>query len=417
MTPPMSFQEAVDVLFTKLPMFQRTGPAAYKANLDGTKAVCKMLENPESKLRFIHIAGTNGKGTVAHMLAAVLQKAGFKTGLFTSPHLIDFRERIRLNGAKIPESSVVEFVSKYESQWGAPSFFELTFGMAMEYFHDERADIVILETGMGGRLDSTNVIPTAEVCVITNIGLDHTQFLGEDIRSIAKEKAGIIKDQVPVVLGRMRPEAQSTILAQALKMSSEMHFGRALPDFLSDLVTSPFAAENLATASKTVEILRGQGWDISIDVELLGLENYQDITGQTGRWQYLPSTPDLSSILLDCAHNVDGVSRLLNSLKQEFPDATLHIVFGAVRDKDLSSVISLIPKSSVMYWCAADIPRAMNVTVLNEIGEKNGLLGYVFDTVEDAVTSARKRCYNVENRKAIVCGSIFVVGDALKIYS
>ncbi|PCJ80657.1 MAG: tetrahydrofolate synthase [Bacteroidetes bacterium] len=414
MSSSMSFQDAIDVLFTKLPMFQRTGPAAYKANLDGTKAVCNMLGNPERSLRFIHIAGTNGKGTVAHMLASVLQTAGYKTGLFTSPHLTDFRERIRLNGEKIPETYVVDFVQQYKSIWGAPSFFELTFGMAIEFFKNEKANIVILETGMGGRLDSTNVIPTAEVCVITNIGLDHTQFLGTDIVSIAKEKAGIIKHQVPIVLGRMKPEAQSTILVHALKMSCETHFGRVLPEFISELVTTPFDSQNLATSSKTIEVMREQGWNITLENELFGLEHYRSITGQTGRWQEIPSTSGYSSVLLDCAHNIDGVSLMLESIERDYPDFTLHIVFGTVGDKDPSSVLSLFPKSSVMYWCSADIPRAMNASTLSALGKKNGLYGRTFESVEEAVLDARGTCKDKKHAKAIVCGSIFIVGDALK---
>ena len=221
----MTYPEAVDVLFSQLPMFQRQGAAAYKADLSATKRVCAALGHPERKLKFVHVAGTNGKGTVCHMVAAALQCAGHRVGLFTSPHLVDFRERIRVDGGMIPEADVVAFVHRWqEEDWGTPSFFELTFGMALDHFVRSECDIVVLETGMGGRLDSTNVVPTAEACAITNIGLDHQQFLGPDIRSIAKEKAGILKDGVPVVLGSMRPEAQSEILAAALRSSSEMHF-------------------------------------------------------------------------------------------------------------------------------------------------------------------------------------------------
>ena len=211
----MTYAEAVNALFTQLPMFQRQGPAAYKADLSATRLVCAALGNPEKDLKFVHVAGTNGKGTVCHMVAAALQQAGCRVGLFTSPHLVDFRERIRVNGECIPEKAVVDFVGQWqasEGTWGTPSFFELTFGMALVHFAQSQCDVVVLETGIGGRLDSTNVIPAPEVAAVTNIGLDHQQFLGPDIRSIAKEKAGILKDGVPVVLGSMRPEAQSEML-------------------------------------------------------------------------------------------------------------------------------------------------------------------------------------------------------------
>ena len=410
----MLYDEAIEILFTKLPMFQRSGPAAYKPNLDGTKAVCDLLGNPERRLKFIHIAGTNGKGTVAHMVASVMQTAGYKTGLFTSPHLIDFRERIRVNGEKIPETYVVDFVERFQSKWNTPSFFELTFGMALGYFADEETEIVILETGMGGRLDSTNIIPTAEVCAVTNIGLDHMQFLGEDIRSIAREKAGIFKNQVPVVLGKMRPEAQSVVLEHALKMSCEMHFGREVPDSLSELITSPFASENLATASKIIEVMRLQGWDVSAASEHDGLLEYKALTHQKGRWQLIPESSDASSILLDCAHNTDGMNVLIDSLVHEYPNKVLHVVFGTVQDKDPSQVLAILPKNSVMYWCAADVPRSMDVDTLQTHGLENGLSGRCFPSVRDAVSEARKCCFSDDESKAIVCGSVYVVGDALQ---
>jgi dihydrofolate synthase/folylpolyglutamate synthase len=410
----MLYDEAIEILFTKLPMFQRSGPAAYKYNLDGTKAVCDLVGNPENKLRFVHIAGTNGKGTVSHMVASVMQKAGYKTGLFTSPHLIDFRERIRVNGEKIPEAYVVDFVERFSSKWGTPSFFELTFGMALQYFVDEKTEIVILETGMGGRLDSTNNIPTAEVCSITNIGLDHMQFLGEDIRSIAREKAGIFKNHVPVVLGKMRPEAQSVILEHALKMSCEMYYGRVVPDFLIEFITTPFASENLATSSKIIDVLRIQGWNISTESECEGLAKYKELTNQDGRWQFIPPSENGSSILLDCAHNVDGMNLLIASMLREFPEIILHIVFGTVGDKDPSSVLSLIPNNAVMYWCESDVPRSLDVETLKKIGLDNGLSGNSYASVGEAVSEARKFCFSDDKSKAIVCGSIYVVGDALK---
>ena len=414
----MTYLEAVDVLFTKLPMFQRLGPAAYKANLDGTKAVCTLLGNPEQKLKFIHVAGTNGKGTVSHMVAAVLQDAGYRTGLFTSPHLIDYRERIRLNGEKIPESNVVDFVEMYIDSWGDPSFFELTCGMAFQYFSNECADIVILETGMGGRLDSTNVIPTAEICAITNIGLDHTQFLGDNISSIALEKSGIIKNEVPVVIGKMRPEAQSEILKASLKTSSELHYGRTVSDRLIDLVDSPFEYENIATAVKIISVLKSRGWVIPEESEREGIKNYRKLTGQLGRWQLIPPAENLSEMLIDCAHNVDAMSVLMDSFSQEYPGVQLHIVFGTVADKDPCKIFELIPKNSVMYWCAANVPRSMDVQCLRSYGFESGLTGEIYNSVSEAVIASRSVVHSLnlesnQQARSVVCGSVYVVGEVV----
>ena len=403
----MNYQEAIDVLFTKLPMFQRSGPAAYKANLDGTKAVCSMLGNPENDLKYIHIAGTNGKGTVAHMLSAILQSAGYKVGLFTSPHLVDFRERIMINGEMIPESDVIDFVECYYEMWVLPSFFELTFGMALKHFSSSKVDIVILETGMGGRLDSTNVIPSAEVCVVTNVGLDHQQFLGDTIREIAGEKAGIIKHGIPVVLGRMRPEAQSVVLEHALKKSSEMYYGRDVLEGLRDDYISCFK-ENAATAYETARVLKLQGWDIDETSVIDSINNYRTISGQRGRGEMLPASDGFGSLIVDCAHNIDGIEALISSLQGK-----LHIVFGTVGDKNPSGVLDLIPKDSQMYWCAADIIRAMDVDKLSEFGASIGLRGDCYGSVGDAVSAARVATCGVEGEQAVVCGSVFVVGEVV----
>ena len=406
----MDYQGAIKVLFTKLPMFQRTGPAAYKVNLDGTKAVCNMLGNPENDLTYIHIAGTNGKGTVAHMLSATLQTAGYKVGLFTSPHLIDFRERIRVNGEMIPEADVVCFVEEYENKWGYPSFFELTFGMAIKHFQASAVDIVILETGMGGRLDSTNVIPSADVCVVTNIGLDHQQFLGQTIRDIAAEKAGILKHGVPVVLGKMRPEAQSVILEKALKTSSEMNYGRVTPEGLNEDY-SPFFKENTATAYETLKVLNSQGWDIPESIIIESFNNYREISGQRGRAEYLHATPEMGSLIIDCAHNIDGIKGFLEGLSSH--EKHLHIVFGTVGDKDPTEILSLIPINSIMYWCAADISRAMPTKILQEFGENANLHGSTYSSVLEATIAARTATLNDDQAQAVICGSVFVVGEVI----
>jgi dihydrofolate synthase/folylpolyglutamate synthase len=405
----MDYKEAIEVLFTKLPMFQRSGPAAYKANLDGTKAVCDLLENPETGLKYVHVAGTNGKGTVAHMLSAVLQNSGYKVGLFTSPHLVDFRERIRINGEMIPEEEVVEFVESYATKWDSPSFFELTFGMALKYFNSQQVDIVILETGMGGRLDSTNVIPTAEVCVVTNIGLDHQQFLGHTIREIAGEKAGILKNGVPVVLGKMRAEAQSVILERALKTSSEMHYGRVAPDgLISD--PSPFFYENSATAYEAARILKLEGWNIEEAKVVEALNDYRNISGQRGRSELIEGSDKLGSVQLDCAHNYDGIKGLVRSLEGE----RLHVVYGTVDDKDPTSILNLFPKDSIMYLCAADVPRSMGVEKLSEFSSQSGLEWSSYSSVRDAVNAAREATCGKKGAQALVCGSVFVVGEVIR---
>jgi len=409
----MRYQEAVNVLFTKLPMFQRSGPAAYKDDLDGTRAVCELLGNPENGLKFIHVAGTNGKGTVCHMISAALQESGYKVGLFTSPHLFGFRERIRVNGEMIGEGVVVDFVEEFSGSWDTPSFFELTFGMALKYFADSEVDVVILETGMGGRLDSTNIIPTAEVCVITNIGLDHQNFLGDTIREISSEKAGIIKDGVPVVLGRMRPESQSVIMAQALRQSCETHYGRtyAFAEGGDDL-DGPFFKENAATAYATLEVLKSDGWVIPKDIIEGSFNNFKELSGQKGRFTFLPESSDLSSALLDCAHNVDGMKGLMGYLGK--CDVVLHIVYGTVSDKDPSSVLDLIPSNSVMYWCKADVPRSMEVEVLNGIGERVGLTGEAYDSVNSALVAARRFTHGEDGVRVVVCGSVYVVGEVVE---
>lgn len=413
----MTYPEAVDVLFSQLPMFQRLGAAAYKADLSATKRVCAALGHPERKLKFVHVAGTNGKGTVCHMVAASLQCAGHRVGLFTSPHLVDLRERIRVNGEMMPETDVVAFVCRWQAEdWGTPSFFELTFGMALDHFVQTGCDIVVLETGMGGRLDSTNVIPTAEACAITNIGLDHQQFLGADIRSIAKEKAGILKDGVPVVLGSMRPEAQSEILAAALRTSSEMHFAlervQNMPSRDLD-EDSPVDAVNRATAFALLEVLESAGWTCPRSAMEEGLWNHPAHAGQQGRWQVL-SHPQRPKVILDGGHNVDGVKLVVDRLSLLCRElgGQLHVVWGAVADKDLDAVLSLLPSDAMCHWCQADILRALPADKLQETAAQLGLSGRCFDRVMDAYRHA----LHVAQPEDVVWvgGSLFVVGNLLR---
>ena len=413
----MTYDEAVNALFTQLPMFQRQGPAAYKADLSATRLVCAALGNPENASKFVHVAGTNGKGTVCHMVAAALQQAGYRVGLFTSPHLVDFRERIRVNGVCIPEKAVVDFVGRWqasEGMWGTPSFFELTFGMALVHFAQSKCDVVVLETGMGGRLDSTNVIPNAEVCVVTNIGLDHQQFLGPDIRSIAKEKGGIFKDGVPVVLGPMRPEAQSELLAAALRSSSEVHFARDVEGEASEHLheeASLVTRQNLSTALATVKVLQARDWEVPEEALQSGLADYATITGQRGRWQEV-DVPGRPLVILDGAHNVDGVAAMVRALeaKTQSRGGMLRVVWGAVADKDHHEVMSLLPENASYVWCAADIPRAMEASKVAKL--RPALAGAVVNAPVEALAHAMDAAG--ESDVIWVGGSLFVVGDVLR---
>lgn len=407
----MTYSEAVEVLFGQLPMFQRQGAAAYKVGLEGTQKVLAMCGNPEVGLAAIHVAGTNGKGSVCHQLAAVLQEAGYKTGLFTSPHMRDFRERIRINGVPVAEERVVNFVEQYRGGWGEPSFFELTWALALKVFRDEQVDIAVVETGMGGRLDSTNVLVHPLVTAVTNVGLDHQAFLGPDVRSIAREKAGIFKEGVPVVLGRMRPEAKSVMLEQSLRTGSEVYYAEPEAAWEGE---APFAAENRATARKVLEVLAGlPGWSVPEEAVERGLLDYKELTGQTGRWTFLEPTASGARVLADCAHNIDGFSRTVEAVGALVSEAggRLRVVFGTVGDKSVEEVLPLLPREAEYYWCAADIPRAMAAEELERRARDLGYAGRSLGSVAAALGSAREEA---GPRDLIwVTGSIFVVAEVV----
>ena len=412
----MTYEESVNLLFTQLPMYQRQGAPAYKANLEATKRLCKAIGHPEKGLRFVHVAGTNGKGTVSHMMTAALQLSGHRVGLFTSPHLMDFRERIRVDGACIDESSVVEFVERWQrsEDWGTPSFFELTFAMGLWHFQATQCDIVVLETGMGGRLDSTNVIPSAEVCVVTNVGLDHQAFLGCDIRSIAREKAGIFKHGVPVVLGAMRPEAQSEMLAAALRTSSEVHFANDLVvdwDEASISDGSPFAVENARTARCALDVLSAGGWALDAGAIQEAFISYASLSGQRGRWQWIRMKGQ-AEVVLDGAHNHDGVSGIVGALEKIVAQrgCRLHVVWGAVADKSLDAIMSLLPSHASYHWCAADIPRALPARDVATV--RPSLKGELHVSPLAALQAALKEAANSD--VVWVGGSLFVIGDVLR---
>lgn len=392
-------------------MFQRQGAAAYKADLSGTWNVLELLDRPDLRLpHVVHVAGTNGKGSVCTAIANALQSQGFRVGLFTSPHLEDFRERLRIDGSMPTEQWVVGFLERFrpavEASDFTPSFFEWTFGMAMLWFAEEDVDVVVLETGMGGRLDSTNVFPHPLVTVVTNIGLDHQQFLGSDIRSIAREKAGIIKEGSPLVMGRMRPEAQSVLLETANRFGAEVHYaGIAMEDDAQ--ANGPHWPENRATAHKALEVLAtttfGRGLEVP-PVEALTK------SGHAGRWQWLPIKPGEARILVDCAHNMDGLVRTVEAVeKLEFD--RLHVVVGAVNDKDIEGALQLLPSYAQYAFCAAQIPRAMPSEDLAERAANAGLQGRAFESVSAAMESSVALAQGQD--VIAVLGSVFIAGEVL----
>lgn len=404
------YQATLDWMFKRLPMYQNIGSSAYKNDLTNTINFAVELGNPEKKLKCIHVAGTNGKGSTSHLLASILQESGYKVGLYTSPHLKDYRERIKINGADISEKYVVEFIEKHKAFFenNDLSFFEMTFGLATAYFENKNVDIAIIEVGMGGRLDSTNIILPL-ISVITNIGLDHTQFLGDTLALIAAEKSGIIKPKVPVVIGEYVSDTKSVFIAKAKQCQSEIFFA-------SDLIsnTNPSALlgdyqiHNLKTVTKTIEVLRNQNqFKISEKNLQDGLMHVIKNTNLQGRWQQLGEYPD---VICDTAHNKEGLSIVLNQLKNQFFD-TLHIVLGVVNDKDLDLILPLFPKNAHYYFCKPNIPRGLNENLLYQKAKKYSLKGHVYDSVSNAYRAARD---NACARDLIfVGGSTFVVAEIL----
>lgn len=403
------YAETLDFLYTQLPMFQRIGAAAYKADLTTTQSLCALIGNPEQRLRSVHVAGTNGKGSVAHMMASVLQESGLRTGLFTSPHLRDFRERIRVNGQMISKEAVVTFVETYRHRWShlKPSFFEITFAMAIWYFEREKIDCMVVETGMGGRLDSTNVV-RPEVSVITTIGLDHTQFLGDTIAKIAAEKAGIIKPGKPVVLGALTEEARHVVLERAELQKSAVIESTAYTEPLAETdLKGSFQRENVRTAMCALDVLRTRGFDLSSEAIARGLSKVMANTGLLGRWQVLRYKP---LTIADCAHNEQGLRVVLDELlNHDFHN--LHIVLGVSGDKDLAPVLALFPKEATYYFAAAKVPRAMPAEELHQLAASHGLRGEYYASVMKAFEAAR--LYAAANDLIFIGGSVFVVAEVV----
>lgn len=404
----MNYQETTNWMFNQLPMYQLQGASAYKEDLTNIKLLAAHLGNPQTKLKCIHVAGTNGKGSTSHMLSSVLQEAGYKVGLYTSPHLKDFRERIKINGKEISEEFVIEFVAKHKDFFEANdmSFFEMSVGLAFDYFASEKVDIAIIEVGLGGRLDATNII-TPLVSVITNIGLDHTQFLGNTLEAIAGEKAGIIKPNVPVVIGEYNDETKPVFLAKAEANNAPISFASDLIDqiYLSDLI-GDYQFHNKKTVQQTISILNNET-DFKVSIEQLkeGLLHVVKNTGLQGRWQQLGENP---KIICDTAHNKHGLLVVMNQLKNEKFE-NLHIVLGVVNDKDLDSILPLFPKEAQYYFCSPNSSRGLPAETLKNAAENFDLKGEKYDSVEIAFAEAKKNAS--ENDFIYAGGSTFVVAE------
>ena len=404
----MNYQETTNWMFNQLPMYQLQGASAYKEDLTNIKLLSAHLGNPEKQLKCIHVAGTNGKGSTSHMLASVLQEAGYKVGLYTSPHLKDFRERIKINGGEISEDFVVEFIARHKLFFEANdmSFFEMSVGLAFDYFAFEKVDIVIIEVGLGGRLDATNII-TPLVSVITNIDLDHTQFLGNTPREIAGEKAGIIKPNVPVVIGEYTPETQPVFLAKAEENQAPIYFASDLISevFPSDLI-GDYQFHNKKTVQQTIAVLNAQNeFKVSTEALKTGLLNVSKNTGLQGRWQQLGENP---KIICDTAHNKHGLAIVMNQIQKETFEY-LHIVLGVVNDKDLDSILPLFPKKAHYYFCRPDSSRGLATEILQQTAKKYDLIGEKYSSVVEAFSTAKKNAS--QNDFIYVGGSTFVVAE------
>jgi len=404
-----SYQATLEWMFQQLPMYQRVGASALKKDLGNTLALAKHLHHPEKNFKSIHVAGTNGKGSVSHMLASVMQEAGYKTGLYTSPHLKDFRERIRINGEMIGEEEVIDFIHHnlqfLEQQ--KLSFFEMTVGMAFDHFSKHEVDIAIIETGLGGRLDSTNII-IPELSIITNISLDHTAFLGNDLASIAAEKAGIIKPEIPVVIGQRHEETASVFIAKAQELGSPIFFADnfSTRELESDL-QGGYQKFNKKTVQAALQVLETSWLDVDLNAVERGLNSVQKNTGLRGRWDVLGEEP---KIICDTAHNEEGLRLLLPQLQLEQFDH-LHIVLGVVNDKDLKTILPLFPKTATYYFARPDVPRGMDGVLLQEEALKHKLPGGAYPSILEAFESAKSKANS--NDLIFVGGSNFTVAEVL----
>jgi dihydrofolate synthase/folylpolyglutamate synthase len=431
----MNYRQTIDFLFSNLPMYQRIGDAAIRKDLTNIRKLCNLLGQPQNSFPTLHIAGTNGKGSTSHMLASIFQAAGRKTGLYTSPHYIDFRERIKINGEVIPQREVVRFVEKYKDQWQSiqPSFFEITVAMAFDHFRKHKVDIAIIETGLGGRLDSTNIIQP-KLSVITNIGFDHTQFLGNTLELIAFEKAGIIKSKIPAIIGEWNVKTAPVFKEKAKQEQAPIHFASKhvkinpisktlfknsfsvkvgahpwIKKLTTDL-TGPYQEKNIATVLETIWC-----WNqyyphekISVSEIKQGLSSVKASTQMIGRWMIMDKKP---LVIADAAHNEHGMKAMLPELLR-IPVKSRHFVLGFVNDKDILKILKLFPVDGKYYWCSPDIPRGRPAVETKEIGVTIGLLGSAYQSVDKAYQAALQNA--AKSDLVFVGGSSYVVGDFLK---
>ena len=424
----MTYTETVEYLFNSTPMFQNVGSAGYKEGLDNTITLDNHFDNPHNKFKTIHIGGTNGKGSCSHTIAAILQSAGYKVGLFTSPHLVDFRERIRINGVMIPEQYVVDFVENEKDFFEPlhPSFFELTTALAFKYFAENDVDIAVIEVGLGGRLDCTNIISPI-LSVITNIGFDHIQFLGNTLEKIASEKAGIIKNNTPVVIGETTPETRTVFIQKATSTNSAIYLAEENDIILShqhshnggiDYVTKTYGTihgelsglcqtKNTATILTAINILEKIGLAIQPENIIEGFKHVCELTGLRGRWEKIDKNP---ITICDTGHNVNGLEYIVKQLQLQKYEK-LHIVFGMVNDKDIEGVLSIMPKDATYYFCQASVKRAMPSQQLKTLAEAHELKGNTFANVLDAYNSARQNAS--QNDFIYIGGSSFIVADLI----
>ncbi len=433
----MTYTETLNYLYTQLPMFTRIGAAAYKADLINTITLCAALDNPQNKFKSIHVAGTNGKGSTSHMLASVLQEAGYKVGLYTSPHIKDFRERIKINGQKIEEQFVVNFTENIKTKITEiqPSFFEITVAMAFAYFAKQQVDIAVIEVGLGGLLDSTNVI-TPELCVITNIGLDHTNLLGTTLPEIATQKAGIIKASVPVVISQTQEETERVFTNKALEKNTSIFFADKVMEVIGmDSATiglqkmkvvntakmsitnyeldilGKYQQKNVKGVLLALEILQQYNWNISAQNIVDGLKNIKNNTGLMGRFDMLETSPML---IADVAHNADGITEVLAQIKN-IPHNNLHIITGFVADKAVDKVLNLFPKNANYYYTQANIPRALLKENLQETAKQYQLNGEAYNNVNTALQAAKANASKEDI--ILICGSFFIIAELEQYYN
>ena len=403
----MNYQETLDYLFNQLPVYQNQGITAYKANLNNIIKLCELFNNPQKTFKSIHLAGTNGKGSCSHMLASIFQEAGYKVGLYTSPHLKDFRERIKINGKEISESEVISFVKENKDKYEpiTPSFFELTVALAFKYFSEQKVDIAIIETGLGGRLDSTNII-NPELSIITNISKDHAQFLGNTLEKIANEKAGIIKPNTPVVIGDIKQELIPIFKNKAEKLNSNYYLSQDKEDIQPSDLIGPYQTNNQKTVIQAINVLK-KNWNISEKHIKQGLNKVIPNTGLQGRWQILNTSP---LTICDVGHNKAGLEFLVPKLN-EIAKNKLIIVFGTVKDKDTKEILGLLPKKAHYIFTQANIARAKNASELFSEAKDFNLNGEIILDVKSALKKAQSLAK--EEDTIFIGGSTFVVAEIL----